>query len=370
MKICKLCLMELPFDAFTPTKMTKDGREGKCRTCRAKSRKKHIKNCKHCSIEFSTPKKETLYCSKLCAGKARIETVELTCPTCAEIFETNPYRAKAERVFCSKGCYTKDLSQSMIGDKNWNYGKYKRIKVACSKCENEMSITPSRNSKAKHHFCSRECFISGIGATRAGELSANYQKRVECTCDECGNTIERRPSEIRENIFCSNECRISWLSRHNTSKRFDRQAVNCFNCSKELLRLPSRLSKSNAHYCSLECKDSHYAKNFRSGENAYNYNPNKTLKQRMKERCYPEYRNWRISVYSRDNYTCVSCKDARGGNLIAHHIYSYAKNPTLRTDIDNGVTLCTKCHSDFHSRFGYYNNTEDQFNTFLKSKIS
>lgn len=366
MKICKLCLMELPFDAFTPTKMTKDGREGKCRTCRAKSRKKHIKTCNHCSVEFSTPKKETLYCSKLCAGKARIETVELTCPTCAKVFETNPYRAKAERVFCSKGCYIKDLSQSMKGEKNWNYS---RVPAKCFKCEKEINIHPSKQAKHKYHFCSKECYLTGIGATRTGEQNANY-KRVECVCVECDKKFGRKPSQIRGETFCSNGCRINWLSKHNTSKRFDRKPVNCFNCSKELLRLPSRLRQSNAHYCSLECKDSHYAKTFRSGENAYNYNPNKTLKQRMQERCYPEYRNWRISVYSRDNYTCMSCKDAKGGNLIAHHIFSYAKNPTLRTDIDNGVTLCTKCHSDFHSRFGYYNNTEEQFNTFLKSKIS
>lgn len=366
MKICKLCLLELPLDAFTVSKVTKDGREGKCRTCRAEQRKKYTKNCEHCSAEFTTPKKETVYCSLQCAGKAKIKSVELECPACTRTFEVNPYRAKAGRVFCSKECYTKDLSQSMKGEKNWNYS---RVSTKCFKCEKEISIHPSKQAKHKYHFCSKECYLTGIGATRTGELNSNY-KRVECTCVECDKKFERKPSQIRGETFCSNGCRVKWLSSHNTTKRFKRRVVKCFNCEKELSRLPSRLSKSEAHYCSLNCKDVHYAKTFRSGENAYNYNPNKTLKDRIRERSYPEYRNWRVSVYSRDNYTCVSCKDAKGGNLIAHHIFSYAKNPTLRTDIDNGVTLCTKCHSDFHSRFGYYNNTEDQFNTFLKSKIS
>lgn len=57
----------------------------------------------------------------------------------------------------------------------------------------------------------------------------------------------------------------------------------------------------------------------------------------------PAYREWRISVFNRDNFTCQGC-GVRGCYLEAHHVKSWAKFPTLRFDIENGATLCRDCH--------------------------
>lgn len=62
-----------------------------------------------------------------------------------------------------------------------------------------------------------------------------------------------------------------------------------------------------------------------------------------KIRSSPEYKQWRMKVYGRDDFTCQSCKKV-GGDLEAHHIKSFAKYPELRFDINNGVTLCKECH--------------------------
>lgn len=84
-----------------------------------------------------------------------------------------------------------------------------------------------------------------------------------------------------------------------------------------------------------------------------------------------EYREWRGKVYERDNYTCVRCKDNRGGNLHAHHIKNFSNQIELRYDVSNGVTLCNTCHnigpSSFHMKYGTRNNTLEQLIEHIES---
>ena len=62
-----------------------------------------------------------------------------------------------------------------------------------------------------------------------------------------------------------------------------------------------------------------------------------------------EYAEWRKGVFKRDDYTCQRC-GKRGVTLNAHHIKEYAKYPAMRYDIDNGITLCAKCHKKIHRK--------------------
>ena len=69
----------------------------------------------------------------------------------------------------------------------------------------------------------------------------------------------------------------------------------------------------------------------------------------------------RNNVYERDNFTCQECKK-RGGYLNAHHIKQFSQilednnittveeaiNCEELWNIDNGITLCKKCHKKKH----------------------
>jgi hypothetical protein len=55
------------------------------------------------------------------------------------------------------------------------------------------------------------------------------------------------------------------------------------------------------------------------------------------------YKEFRKSVFERDDYTCQLC-NKRGGNLEVHHIKPWRDYPELRFDINNGQTLCVVCH--------------------------
>ena len=64
-----------------------------------------------------------------------------------------------------------------------------------------------------------------------------------------------------------------------------------------------------------------------------------------------DYKEWRERVFKRDNYTCQHCGQY-GGTLNAHHKKSYARYPELRTNVDNGITLCYDCHKQEHKKRG------------------
>lgn len=68
----------------------------------------------------------------------------------------------------------------------------------------------------------------------------------------------------------------------------------------------------------------------------------------------PQYKEWRQSVYKRDNYQCQypGCHSRR--SLTAHHIRKWSDVPTLRYNVDNGITLCWRHHRHIKSNEEYY----------------
>ena len=73
-----------------------------------------------------------------------------------------------------------------------------------------------------------------------------------------------------------------------------------------------------------------------------------------------EYKEWRESVFVRDGFKCQVCGQV-GGELNAHHIKTFKDYPTLRFDVNNGITLCAKCHRELHKRLRNGDKTSSRY---------
>lgn len=111
---------------------------------------------------------------------------------------------------------------------------------------------------------------------------------------------------------------------------------SCALCKEEIEVKKCRLKKDN--FCSVLCSNK-----FRIGKIAWNKGKGTISSKNELIRKSVEYKLWRESVFKRDKWTCVWCKQ-KGGRLNADHIKPFAYFPGLRFSIDNGRTLCIDCH--------------------------
>jgi 5-methylcytosine-specific restriction endonuclease McrA len=139
-------------------------------------------------------------------------------------------------------------------------------------------------------------------------------------CAHCLGVMVGRPQRIAIKKYCSPLCRA--LGR--------RVCYYCPVCNR----------RRNSQQGSGACRPC-WKKTWR-GEKTPNWKGGITPINKQARRT-PEYIAWRKTVFERDNYTCVEC-GARGVELHADHIKSFAFYPKLRHEVSNGRTLCVPCH--------------------------
>lgn len=237
--------------------------------------------------------------------------------------------------------------------------KYQILDFKC-KCGNFFSKSLSGFKKGPH--C-KDCGKENYKLKRS--------KRVTVSCAYC-----KKPKQVVESLkklsvhYCNQACRTEHMKttfRGVDNPNFRRIETSCDGCGKLMLVVPYRVKNHKYQFCSHKCYKIHIGKFF-SGENNNNYNPNLSDGERGTRRNIQGYDDWRLKVYERDKFTCVRCGDNRGGNLTAHHKDGYHWCKERRTDVSNGVTLCETCHIDFHSIYGYRDNTEEQFKRWLENQ--
>ena len=156
-------------------------------------------------------------------------------------------------------------------------------------------------------------------------------------CKQCGEIFNARNDDRH---YCSRSC--YYLSKIITV------TVLCDFCGKIITRKPSDISDKN--YCSLR-----HAGADKRGDKSTHWKGGVSG-----DRYTAEYKQWRLDVMKRDEFTC-SCCNGRGGTLEVHHILAYSRYPEARLSLDNGATLCKSCHKDFHTAYGKLEFTDSNY---------
>lgn len=169
--------------------------------------------------------------------------------------------------------------------------------------------------------------------------------------------------------------------------------TTCSYCNNIISLKPFLVKRSKRHFCNKEHMNNYLLEHqgdwlngpehgFKKGQIAWNKGKKLDLEIRKKMslgkiprewtgfitpvhlsiRNSPEYKQWRESVFERDNWTCQECgvrsKENKRKEVEAHHIKSFsqilrenkifseeqAKKSDILWDINNGRTLCIDCH--------------------------
>jgi len=91
----------------------------------------------------------------------------------------------------------------------------------------------------------------------------------------------------------------------------------------------------------------------RTGKRNPNYKDGKYVR-RPRDFKIHEFAPVRNRAFNRDDFTCHYCS-RKGGHLHAHHILPYWVRPEAFLDIDNLVTVCTKCHFNKAHKENWHN---------------
>jgi 5-methylcytosine-specific restriction endonuclease McrA len=70
---------------------------------------------------------------------------------------------------------------------------------------------------------------------------------------------------------------------------------------------------------------------------------------KAKKRSFALRRHWRKAVLERD-CNCQKCGTTE--KLQAHHLLGVQDHPEEMLNVENGTTLCFRCHLDFHIKYG------------------
>lgn len=227
------------------------------------------------------------------------------------------------------------------------------------------------------------------------ERNKHNRPLFECECD-CGEIVYKTlnvlrvrktpscktcTSKNRKKVGMANKRNIAGVkfgrltAVHPTEKRDGRSIIwKCVcDCGSEKEVAVRDLNKGNTESCGCLAKEFMVEKNKKwglehRGEKHPSWNPELTEEDRIRNRSGLDdgrVNEWRASIFIRDNRRCQVC-NVKNKNLNAHHLDGWNWCKEKRFDTENGITLCASCHRRFHKKYGYGNNTKEQFTEHIK----
>lgn len=155
---------------------------------------------------------------------------------------------------------------------------------------------------------------------------------------------------------------VNHIPKHSQTKVL----CECDNCKKKYELNYSDYLRCN-HDGKVYCKCCVH-KVFHSGKNNNRWNPDLSDDDRKERRIFSEYTEFTRKVLQRDKYICQCC-GVIGKKLEVHHIDGYNWEKEKRLDFSNVITLCEKCHNNFHDKYGRGNNTREQFESWFGKTV-
>ena len=287
--------------------------------------------------------------------------IKRICEECGKNFDTYP---SSKQKFCSVKCVGKAQGKRQLGKNNANWKGGSRSKMEIKKYNAKyQKNNKERIRKQKQVYRQQNKLDIKVRGKRYREK--NEEKLKKYRKWRYNNRPKKNICKICFSPcvdgFCSDKCRRIAQSERQVGKNNphwkDKIKKVCEECGKKFDVFPYY---KNQKYCSNDCKGLS-----KIGVNNPNWKDGAALFNH-KVRDLRENKLWRIAVFERDKYTCVICGKV-GGYIEAHHINSF-KNILLQNniksirgaklcrelwDINNGITVCLKCHELIdEDRFG------------------
>ncbi len=169
-------------------------------------------------------------------------------------------------------------------------------------------------------------------------------------CRFCQRNFSVFPYRKTSALYCSRSCQAKYRHSHGFSRKGSRQT------------LESRLKMSKAKKGLMLGNTNGFKKGHTpwnkglnwegiSGENHWNWKGG--VPQRYEGKS-TKVREWAKSIYKRDFFTCQFCGKHCATDIQAHHIDAWAENKGKRFDVNNGLTLCFKCHLKTRGKEKFY----------------
>ena len=203
--------------------------------------------------------------------------------------------------------------------------------------------------------------IKNIINQRFGRLVAleivgrNLDRRVlwRCRCD-CGNECIVSGKSLRGTNTSSCGCLHRETSQKIGKLNRGRPCSENFKREHSLRMMGHKVSEETKEKISFS----------RLGEKHWRWRKDLTTEERKNGRSYDlELYDWRKKICRLCHYRCIVCDSISLSKnpIVAHHLNGWEIFKEERYNLNNGVTLCRKCHISFHKELGFGDNTKEQF---------